>query len=35
MKRREFLKYMGAGAAALALDSCTPEAAKNPGKAAT
>ena len=26
---------MGAGAAALALDSCTPEAAKNPGKAAT
>jgi len=35
MKRREFIKYMGAGAAALALDSCTPEAAKNPGKAAT
>ena len=35
MKRREFLKYMGAGAAALALDSCTPKAAKNPGKAAT
>ena len=35
MKRRDFLKYMGAGAAALALDSCTPEAAKNPGKAAT
>ena len=26
---------MGAGAAALALESCTPEAAKNPGKAAT
>ena len=26
---------MGAGAAALALDSCTPKAAKNPGKAST
>ena len=35
MKRREFLKYMGAGAAAIALDSCTPKAAKNPGKAST
>ena len=35
MKRREFIKYMGAGAAALALDSCTPEAAQKPGKAAT
>ena len=35
MKRREFLKYMGAGAAAVALDSCTPKAAKNPGKAST
>ena len=35
MDRRDFIKYMGAGAAALALDSCTPKAAKNPGKAAT
>lgn len=35
MDRRDFIKYMGAGAAALALDSCTPKAAKNPGKAGT
>ncbi|MBO7114694.1 MAG: aldo/keto reductase [Bacteroidaceae bacterium] len=35
MDRRDFIKYMGAGAAALALDSCTPKAAKNPGKAST
>ena len=28
MDRRDFLKYMGAGAAAVALDSCTPEAVK-------
>ncbi len=35
MDRRDFIKYMGAGAAALALDSCTPKAAKNPGKTGT
>ena len=35
MKRRDFLKYMGAGAAALALDSCTPDVAKKAGKAST
>ena len=35
MKRRDFLKYMGAGAAALALDSCTPDAVKKPAKAST
>ena len=35
MKRREFLKYMGAGAAAVALDACTPDVAKNAGKAST
>ena len=35
MKRREFLKYMGAGAAAVALDSCTPDAAKKTAKAST
>ena len=35
MKRREFLKYMGAGAAAVALDACTPDVAKKAGKAST
>lgn len=35
MDRRDFLKYMGAGAAAVALDSCTPEAVKKAGKAST
>ena len=35
MDRRDFIKYMGAGAAAVALDSCTPKAAKNAGKAGT
>ena len=35
MDRRDFIKYMGAGAAALALDSCTPKAAMNPGKTGT
>ena len=35
MDRRDFIKYMGAGAAALTLDSCTPKAAKNAGKAGT
>ena len=28
MDRRDFIKYMGAGAAAVALDSCTPDVAK-------